>query len=43
MNEHSELLQLWDVATLAKYLGKSPRWVWSRLRLQPSEPGCRGG
>ncbi len=29
---------LWDVRACAKYLGKSPRWLWSSLTRRPEDP-----
>ncbi len=30
---------LWSVPDAAKYLQKSPRWIWSALTRRPDEPG----
>ena len=31
--------RLWNVESCAAYLGKSPRWLWSALRVSPEKPG----
>jgi len=30
---------LWDAKRCAEFLQKSPRWLWSALRLAPDQPG----
>jgi len=30
---------LWDVKACAKFLGKSPRWLWSAITRRPEEGG----
>ncbi|MFH1023796.1 MAG: hypothetical protein V1809_10470 [Planctomycetota bacterium] len=36
MNESNGL---WTVLEVAKYLGRSPRWIWSNLRRPETETG----
>lgn len=35
----SAVQPLWSVAVLARYLGRSQRWVWAQLGRPETEPG----
>ena len=39
MNSGTAIPDLWDATACAKFLGKSPRWIFSALTKRPDEPG----
>jgi hypothetical protein len=39
IQELKSIVPLWNVPQVAKYLGKSPRWVWAALARPDEAPG----